>query len=165
MKIDNGNKNIILFLSTFPPRECGIATFTQDLASAMNKRFNPITKSRIAAINENETSFYNYPDVVMKQITGNELRDYVDLAEKINKESAIKIVNIQHEFGIFGGKMGDYLIPFLQVLEKPVVTTLHSVLPQPQKHIKKLLHFISDHSNALVVMNERSADILKRDYQ
>lgn len=164
MKIDN-NSNVILFLSTYPPRECGIATFTQDLATAMNNRFNPVTKSKIIAINENETSFYHYPEIVHCQIAGNELRDYAGLAEKINKQENIKIVNIQHEFGIFGGKMGDYLIPFLQVIEKPVVTTFHSVLPQPQKHIKKLVHFISDHSHALVVMNQRSAEILKKDYQ
>ena len=164
MKTDN-NHNIILFLSTYPPRECGIATFTQDLAQAMNKRFNPVTKSKILAINENETSFYNYPEIVHCQIAGDELKDYAGLAEDINKNDNIKIINIQHEFGIFGGEMGDYLIPFFQVIEKPVITTFHSVLPEPQKHIKKLVNFIADHSSAIIVMNQRSAEILQEDYQ
>lgn len=165
MKINSGYKNIILYISTFPPRECGIATFTQDLSQAMNQRFNPISKSQVVAINESQTSFYNYSDTVLDQIAGNELKDYVSLAEKINKNDNVKIVNIQHEFGIFGGNCGDYIIPFLQVLEKPTVVTFHSVLPNPVKHIRKLVNFISENSNGIIVMNQRSKDLLEKQYQ
>jgi len=112
----SGKSNQIIYLSTFPPRECGIATFTQDLAMAFDKRFNPLTRAKVVALNETQTSFYNYPKRVVGSIGTNILENYVALAEKINKNEDIKLVNIQHEFGLFGGEWGDYLIPLIQVL-------------------------------------------------
>lgn len=154
----------ILYLSSFPPRECGIATFTNDLSMAFDKIFNPITKSKIAAINESQTSFYNYSSKVWKTITAGNLEHYVHLAEKINSDNNIKIVNIQHEFGLFGGEWGDYLIPFLQVVKKPIIITLHSVIPSPDDRLKNIVSLINDRSKMLVVMNERSRQTLKNDY-
>ena len=104
MPKNNTYKNTILYLSTYPPRECGIATFTQDLVTAMNQRFNPIMHSGVVALNENHTNFYNYPGLVSDQVVANDLSHYVALAEKINANNRVKLVNIQHEFGIFGGK-------------------------------------------------------------
>lgn len=159
-----GENSLILHLSTFPPRECGIATFTQDLISAINKRYNPLTKTGVIAINENETSFYNYPTAVRYQLTAESLDEYVKLAQQINRRKNIKIINIQHEFGIFGGDWGDYLIPFLQALKVPAVVTFHSVLPDPDEYLKKVVRLIAKNSSALVVMNERSKYILINDY-
>src|SRR3989344_8044662 len=102
----NGN-NYILHLGSYPPRECGIATFTQDLVIALNKKFNPVVKTRVVALNDQPTSIYNYNNYVHHQITATELKEYVDLAREINKRDDVKLVNIQHEFGLFGGDWGD----------------------------------------------------------
>ena len=129
----------ILFISSYPPRECGIATFTQDLTAAFDKKFNPLIKTRVCALNEQATSIYNYNGNVMHQIAATELENYVSFAQKINARNDIKLVNVQHEFGIFGGRLGNYLIPFLQALEKPVVVTFHSVIPKPDSYLKKVV--------------------------
>lgn len=155
----------ILFISTYPPRECGIATFTQDLTTALDKKFNPIVKTKICALNEQATSIYNYNPNVIHQLPANELEHYVAYAQKINSRSDIKLVNIQHEFGIFGGDWGDYLIPFLQALEKPIVLTLHSVLPGPNDYLKKIVKTMAAKTQALVVMNKISQKVLIQDYE
>jgi glycosyltransferase involved in cell wall biosynthesis len=154
----------ILFISSYPPRECGIATFTQDLTSAFDKKFNPLVKTKVCALNEQATSIYNYNGNVMHQIAATELENYVSFAQKINARNDIKLVNIQHEFGIFGGHWGDYLIPFLQALEKPVVITFHSVIPKPSHYLKKIVKLISAESQAIVVMNKLSQKILAKHY-
>ncbi len=156
--------NAIVYLSTYPPRECGIGTFTQDLTNALDRKFNPATKSRVVAVNESPTSIYNYGNKASEQIIATSLDHYVTLAERINKEESIKLVNIQHEFGIFGGEWGDYLIPFLQVVKKPVVTTFHTVLTDPPDFAKNLVQFIGEKSKAIVVMNELSRKTLEGEY-
>lgn len=158
-------KNSVLYLSTYPPRECGIATFTRDLTTAFDKLFNPDVKSRVLAINDTPTSFYNYPSKVWSSINAGNLENYVEMAERINRNKKIKLVNIQHEFGIFGGDWGDYLIPMLQAIKKPVVITFHSVLADPDDHLKKIVQLIAQNSQAIVVLNDRSQDVLKLDYQ
>ncbi|MBI2033825.1 MAG: glycosyltransferase [Candidatus Liptonbacteria bacterium] len=156
--------NKILYLGTFPPRECGIATFTNDLTTAMDLKFNPQTKSEITAINDDSATIYNYNQKVSNQIAASDIENYVSLAEKINARDEIRVVNIQHEFGIFGGAWGDYLIPFLQVIKKPVVTTFHSVLPEPDDYLKNVVKIITSKSAAVVVMNEFSRDLLVNTY-
>ncbi|PIR97481.1 MAG: glycosyl transferase family 1 [Candidatus Doudnabacteria bacterium CG10_big_fil_rev_8_21_14_0_10_41_10] len=164
IKKPSSHDTIILSLSTYPPRECGIATFTQDLCRAINKRYNPTIKSKVIAINENETSLYNYPGIVQGQIAADHASHYVSLAQEINKLNPIKLVNIQHEFGIFGGNWGDYIIPFLQVIKKPVVTSFHTVLPQPKKNIIDNVKTIAKYSKAIIVMNHRSKVLLENNY-
>ncbi len=158
-------KNSILHLATYPPRECGIATFTRDLITAFNKKYNPVTKAKVIALNENSSAHYNYPSAVATAINADDLKSYVELAEKINNQRSVKLVNIQHEFGIFGGNWGDYLVPFFQTVKKPVIVTLHSVLPAPDERLKDTVNFIGARARALVVMNARSKKILETDYQ
>ena len=153
----------ICFLSNFPPKECGIATFTQDLVNAMNKRFNPKVKSRVIALND-ESSIYNYDSHVIFEMDKDYLEDYINMAKRINRSDKIKIVCIQHEFGIFGGEYGSYIIPFLETIEKPVVVTFHSVLPQPDNLRKNVVKFICDKCAATIVMAESAIDILHDDY-
>ncbi len=165
---DNGPGNeeqLIFFLGTYPPRECGIATFTQDLANSIKNRFNPEIDICIGAINEDSTTFYNYPKRVFYDISQDDIEDYMKLAEKINQDDRIKVVSIQHEFGIFGGKHGNHIIPFLEKIEKPVVVTFHSILPNPDEYHKKVVKFILEKSAASVVMARRAIDILERDYE
>jgi len=153
----------ICFLSNFPPRECGIATFTKDLVTALNKKWNPKLKSRVIALNENE-AFYNYNNKVIMQVNRDDIEDYITTAKKINNSKEIKLVCIQHEFGLFGGEYGGYLIPFLETVEKPVVVTFHSVLPNPNQLMKKTVQFICDKSSAIIVMANTAIDILEKSY-
>jgi len=157
--------NYAIQISTYPPRECGLATFTNDLVTAMNKRFNPALKSRVIALNEDPTSIYKYDNKVRYEMPATELESYVTTAKKINKDDSVKVVNIQHEFGIFGGTWGNYLVPFLQVVEKPVVITFHSVLPKPDESLKKMVSFLGDKSSALIVMNKESGRLLETKYK
>lgn len=153
----------ICFLSNFPPKECGIATFTKDLVNAMDKSYNAKLKSQVIALNE-ETDFYNYDHRVVMQINKEDIEDYIIKAKEINKSNKIKIVSIQHEFGIFGGEHGSYLIPFLETIEKPVVITFHSVLPNPDKKRKKIVKFLGDKSAKIIVMANSAIKILNEEY-
>jgi len=101
----------ICFLSNFPPKECGIATFTQDLITSLNKKFNPKVKSRVIALNE-ESSLYNYDGRVIMQMNKDYLEDYIDIAKKINRSEKIKLVCIQHEFGNIWWRIWELYYPF-----------------------------------------------------
>lgn len=164
MESSKSGTKYILQIGSYPPRECGIATFTYNLTNALNLKFNPVVKTRVAALNDQPTSFYNYNTLVSHQITATELERYVALAHDVNKRNDIKLISIQHEFGIFGGDWGDYLIPFLQVIEKPIVITFHSVLPNPDDRLRNVVSSIAARVKAMVVMNELSRDILINDY-
>jgi len=130
----------------------------------LDKKFNPVLKTKVCALNEQQTSVYNYGNKVVDQMPATELDHYVSTARAINEEDSIKVVNLQHEYGLYGGDWGDYLIPFLQVLEKPVVATFHTVLPEPEDHQLKVTKFIADQSDKIIVMNQLSREILERDY-
>ncbi len=158
------NYPCILYVSTFPPRECGIATFSQDLTNAMDKEYNPGVKSRILAINDSSTAMFNYPAKAVVQINEEEMEDYLVSAKEINKSSGIKLVNIQHEYGIFGGNWGNYLLPFMEIIKKPIVTTLHTVLPKPDDKLKKTTQIVADKSDGLIVMTNSAARILEEEY-
>lgn len=155
----------ILYMGSFPPRECGIATFTSRLTSAIDKEFAPKVKTKILAINSNGSSIYNYPRKVTMQINETEIEDYINRANEINKKPDIKLVNIQHEYGLFGGEQGEYLIPFLEILKKPVVVTMHTVIPRPDEKMKKVAQSIAEKSNRIVVMNKIAKQILHEKYQ
>ncbi len=152
--LSSKNSKICCFLSNFPPRECGIATFTQDLTSAMNKKFNPRLMSRVIALDE-EADFYNYDNKVIMQMNKDNIEDYIKIAKKINHSKKIKIVSVQHEFGLFGGKYGDYISPFLEIIKKPVLTTFHSILPNPDDKRKKIVRFICEKSSGVIVMAKK----------
>ncbi|MFA5259364.1 MAG: glycosyltransferase [Candidatus Pacearchaeota archaeon] len=151
------------FFANYPPKECGIATFTKHLATAMDKKWNPKVKSRVIAINE-EGSFYNYNKKVIFEVAKNDIEHYIEVAKKVNYTDNIKILCIQHEFGIFGGEYGNYIIPFLETVKKPVVVTFHTVLPEPDEKRKRVVQAIAKRSSALVVLAKIAADILIKDY-
>jgi len=151
------------FLGSFPPRECGIATFTKDLTNAMDRRFNPKLKSQIIALKESQ-NFYNYKDKVIAEINSENIEDFINIAKKINNHKDIKLVCIQHEFGLFGGEEGSYLISFLELLNKPVVVTFHSVLPSPNEMKKKVVRAIASRCSAIIVMANTAIEILVNDY-
>ena len=159
------NRSWIVFLTTFPPRECGIATFTQDLSSAFNQLYAPMVQSKIVAMNIDDVRRFNYPKKVIDQINQSKIEDYVSAAKKLNSLPQVKLVNIQHEFGIFGDGWGSNLIAFLETIRKPVVITLHSVLPQPEKTLKEVVTKLAAKTDLVTVFTKLSKDILIRDYQ
>ena len=154
----------VLYVATYPPRECGIATFTRDISEAMDKRFSPSIKSRILAMNNNGTNIYNYPKKVVMQISDTEIADYLGVAEMINNSDEIKLINIQHEFGIFGGEYGEFLLPFLEIVNKPIVITFHSILPSPDEKLKRVVQEIAKRVSAIIVMTRKGVEILQEDY-
>jgi glycosyltransferase involved in cell wall biosynthesis len=158
------NRHWIVYVSTFPPRQCGIATFTTDLTNAINKMFEPSIKSKIIAMKRTEVSHYSYPDKVIAQISQPSEKDYVVVADKLNRLEKVKLVNIQHEFGIFGGENGSHILLFLEKIQKPVVVTLHTVLPAPDKGMRNVVQAIVKYSKGIIVMTHYSKEILERDY-
>ena len=101
----------VCYLSTYPPRKCGIAVFTKDLVDAMDLRSDSVS-STVIAVNENNAS-HRYYERVKWQIMHDNEEDYIKVAEKVNS-SDIDVVNIQHEFGIFGGEWGSHVLSFLE---------------------------------------------------
>lgn len=154
----------VLYFSSYPPRECGIATFTRDLTTVMDKKFNPSLKSSVLAINDNGSSIYNYGKDVINQLDESDMEHYIDKAKEINQNENIKLVCIQHEFGLFGGEYGDYIIPFLETLTKPVIVNFHSVLPDPDEQRKKVVKAIAKRCSTILVMVETGKKILHEQY-
>ena len=160
---DDPNHQTICFLGNYPPKECGIATFTKDLSSAINRKFYPELKSQIIALND-DANIYNYDQNVVLEINKDDIDDYISKAKEINENNNIKLVCIQHEFGIFGGEYGDHIIPFLELIEKPIVVIFHSVLPNPNSAIKRIVNSLCEKSSATVIMAKKAIEILKNDY-
>jgi len=159
-----GKTDKIYFVGSYPPRECGIATFTKDLVTSIERKKNPSIECRIAAMNENSYSTYNYPKYVNLQIDQNDQESYLIAAEKLNRNKRVKAVCVQHEFGLFGGEFGEFIIPFLEELQKPVVTTFHSVLPgmpDIERHRKYVVKKICENSDKIVVISGYGKEILE----
>lgn len=158
---DDGIKINVGYVSTFPPRQCGIATYTYDLVDAISRLY--VTgQSGIIAIND-KGGFYDYSSLVKFQIDREDTDSYRRAAENVNN-SEIDIVNLQFEFGLFGGVWGDNIITFLEELEKPVVTTLHTLLQEPGSETKKVMDYILDRSNFVTVMAKVGIKILENEY-
>ena len=154
----------IIYLSSFPPRECGIATFTADLTGALDNLLETVIDSRIAAMNTDAVSRYHYPREVIFQLDPSSEQDFISTAEQINKTDDIKLVNIQHEFGLFGGTYGSYVLSFLDALTKPSIVTFHSILPSPSPELHNVVRLIADKSSGFIAMTNRSKEILIGDY-
>ncbi|OGF92111.1 hypothetical protein A3H04_03700 [Candidatus Giovannonibacteria bacterium RIFCSPLOWO2_12_FULL_43_11c] len=150
----------VLFLGTYPPRRCGIATFTYDLAQAFDTVFAPAIKTVVAAMNYSALKKPRYSSRVILEIDQDNVEDYKIAAKKINADSNIKLVSIQHEFGIFGGEFGSNLKYFLDELKKPAVMTLHTVLPDPKPVMEAFIRPLLGRVSYIVVMSKNSKEIL-----
>ena len=154
----------IVYIATFPPRKCGIATFTQDLTRAMDGLLETMVKSMVVAMNAEKVVSDIYGREVIFQIDQNNPDEYVRVAEALNQNDAVKLVNIQHEFGIFGGDWGLNIIYFLSTLTKPKVINFHTVIPQPSRDLRHAVRLLADNVNGITVMTHRSRRILIEDY-
>jgi glycosyltransferase involved in cell wall biosynthesis len=153
----------ILFITSYPNRECGIATFSQDLIHAIKNKFGSTYSLKVCAL-EGKDKEYHYPEEVKYVLQTADLMRYYDMAQKINDDKNIRVVVVQHEFGLFGGEMGDYYIKLLSLIKKPVITTFHTVLPNPDQKRKEDIKTIASLSSSIIVMTESSGSILEKDY-
>jgi glycosyltransferase involved in cell wall biosynthesis len=155
----------IAFVASSVPRRCGIATFTADLSAAV-KSADPTVRIYAAAIDEPGAARAYGPDVRWR-IRQEEPSTYRDAAIAISK-SNVDIVNVQHEFGLYGvwhdGTYDDHLRVFLENCTKPVVTTLHTVAPKPEPWALETVRYISEHSDQVVVMGTTAARLLREVY-
>jgi glycosyltransferase involved in cell wall biosynthesis len=152
----------ILFITTYPPRECGIATYSQDLINALNNKFRNSFTVKVCALESNGIT-YPYPGEVKYILKTSLNKDYEKLAFRINRDNKIKIVLIQHEFGFFHNQEEAFL-NFLHELSKPVIIVFHTILPDPDERLKVKLQNITAACKSIIVMTNASADILKKVY-
>ncbi|MGZ4903498.1 MAG: glycosyltransferase family 4 protein [Halobacteriota archaeon] len=164
------NRLSVMFVSTYPPRECGIATFTQDLLLNIISE-DPGVKANVCAIDPSkDESAYGClsPLVYPKSRVSHVIKDtdpisFVEAAHRINA-TRFGVINIQHEYGLYGGTWGSNIIEFMEVLEKPIITTLHTVLPKPPSEAKAITREIFNLSDSVVVPAHIGANILENAY-
>lgn len=154
------NKKVkIAFLSTYPPRECGLATFTQDLINAFDGSGEIETK--VIAVTNMEN--YVYDSKVFAEIAQHEQADYIKIAKELNN-SDIDLLVIEHEYGIFGGEHGAYILDLINNLEIPVVTTFHTILSKPEPKQQSILNELGKKSEKVITMARNTKPMLKSIY-
>jgi len=151
----------VIYVSSYIPRKCGIATYTKDLTNEINK-LNPYALAEILTMNRPEDNF-SYPWEVKFKINQNELGSYVQAANYINQSEA-DLVILEHEFGLYGGKGGDYIITFTEVLKKPLVITFHTLIDDPGNEYGIVQKRLADSATAITVMINDSVKKLIKTY-
>ncbi|MCJ7634807.1 glycosyltransferase family 4 protein, partial [Candidatus Bathyarchaeota archaeon] len=157
-RVPESSNEHIAFLGTYAPRECGIATFTKDLIDSISL-LGEFAPARVITVNEIATT-YDYNIKVKRQIRQDFEEDYVQAAKYVNS-SRVNAVSVQHEFRIYGGEWGKYILSFLRNVDKPVITTLHTIQPDFEQKARNVLKEILDLSKAIVVMARAAKGILK----
>ena len=153
----------ILFISTYIPMKCGIATFTNDLVNSVRTQIADGLEINVCALDtDNSDSAYDYP--VVMTMNGKDLNSCIETANRINRDSSIKLVCIEHEFGLYGGEYGEFLLGFLSILERPFVIRMHTVLPLPEAKMLRIVRSISLLAERIIVMTKHSEQLLKEDY-
>ena len=156
------NPSEILFITSYPPRECGIATYSQDLIKAINNKFSHSFSIKVCAFESNGDTF-SYPEEVKYTLKTSLAQDYEKLAYTINKDNRIKTILIQHEFGFFRSQEQAFH-QLLLAVSKPIVIVFHTVLPHPDKLLKEKVQNIAAACKSIIVMTKTSAKILLQDY-
>jgi len=151
----------LAYIGTYPPRECGIGIFTNNLFNSMlrNKAIKPAGNDGfIVAMNDIDLT-YEYPDEVKITIRQEHQKDYLEAVKHINLSGADLCI-LEHEFGIFGGQSGVYILPFLHSLEVPLIVTLHTILKNPSYNEKAVLQGICKMACKIVVMSRKAIKFL-----
>src|SRR5688572_13913448 len=151
----------IAVIGNYLPRRCGIATYTTDLCEAIAQSY-PTTN--VMALTMNDTAEgYDYLNRVRFELAQQDLSAYQRAADFINLANT-DLVSVQHEYGIFGGPSGTHLLTLLRELRVPIVTTLHTILREPDRQQRAVLTELAQLSDRLVVMSERGATFLRNVY-
>lgn len=149
-------KSKIVFVSTIPPTECGIATFTKDLITGINNSFGGSMKCVVCEITNNTEGSKNSA----YKLDPENKKDYIRVAQEINEDPSVKLVHIQHEYGLFRGVHGDYLLYFLETLKKPIALTYHSIIQSPDNALRAFVRILSSYASTIFVMTEQSKRVL-----
>ncbi|MCD6216733.1 glycosyltransferase family 4 protein [bacterium] len=152
----------IAFVGNYLPRKCGIATFTFDLETAVNTELRNDESTFVVAMN-NTVEGYPYPDKVKRTIFQPRIDEYREAAAFLNQSDA-DVVCIQHEFGIFGGNGGEFIVDLMRHLKKPSIVTHHTIFKDPPEPYKTITKDIASLAHGLVVMSERAVGYLEDSY-
>ena len=158
----NSTINRIGFIGNYLPRQCGIATFTTDLCEAIAGLYGGTTCIALP-VNDIETG-YAYPARVRFELTEKVIDSYHRAADFLNTNN-VDLVCLQHEYGIFGGRAGSHILALLRELRMPIVTTLHTILKDPDPDQRRALEEVAALSDRLVVMSKRGAEFLQEVYR
>ncbi len=150
-----------IYISSYIPRACGIATFTKDLTNSINV-LNPLCLAEIIAVDPPNVR-YKYPWEVKYRFDQEDWASHKNAAEYINQSSA-DIVCLEHEYGLFGQERGQMIVPFIQLIKKPVVVTFHTVIPIENEKFPNIIKDLAAHAEAVVVMMKGAAERLINDY-
>ena len=151
----------IAFIGNYLPRQCGIATFTTDLCEAIAVKYPKMTCIALP-VNDTEAG-YDYPARVRFELTEKDIKSYHRAADFLNINN-VDLVCLQFEYGIFGGRAGSHILALLRELRMPVVTTLHTILNEPDPDQRRVLEEVAALSDRLVVMSERGSEFLQSVY-
>ena len=151
----------IAFIGNYLPRQCGIATFTTDLCEAIAAEY-PDSTCIALPVNDREEG-YAYPPRVRFELTERDIDSYRRAADFLNINN-VNLVSLQFEYGIFGGRAGSHILALLRELRMPIVTTLHTILREPNPDQRRVLEEVAALSDRLVVMSERGSEFLQEVY-
>lgn len=152
----------ILFVTSYPPRECGIATYSQDLIAALTNKFQDSFSLRVAAL-ETCGAKHSYSEDVAYVLETDRKESYQKLARDLNADPLLKLIVVQHEFGLFKTNEADF-IAFLKALDKPIIVAFHTILPNPDALLRKNVLQIDAIAGSFIVMTEASAKLLRQEY-
>ena len=161
-KSTSSSINRIAFIGNYLPRQCGIATFTTDLCEAISNKYTGTTCIALP-VNDIEAG-YAYPSRVRFELLEKDIDSYRRAADFLNINN-VDIVCLQFEYGIFGGKAGSHILALLHRLHMPIVTTLHTILKEPNPNQQRVLEEVAALSDRLVVMSERGSEFLQKIYK